>query len=231
MKEPVLIKSCETLKVLLSEIPHMISPKNRDIKNPEQVTAILKALSEDILFMREDREVEIEFFFSAQRFNVTIDFGYVHLRQKSELEFYYEYDYNVYENMNRVLSEAIDYAMEDQRSHFTEIDVEKSRNYFKNIDILDQSLDMGGSLIDYAKTTIYENTVYEQKDTFGIFEIVKGCNSGCISLTIVSDNVKVVVYHKEIIFNYDGVELKFKTSSMKEGSVVSTIKKIIETLS
>jgi len=229
MNEPVRIKSCETLKVLLSEIPNMILPKSREITNPEQVTEILKALSEDILFMRKDREVEIEFFFSVKRFHVTIDYGYVHLRKNSELEFYYEYDYNVSENMNRVLSDAIDYAMEDQHAHFTEIDIEKSRKYFKHIDILDQSLNMGGSLSTYARTTVYRNNVYEQKDVFGAFEVIKACNSGSVSLTLKHDNFKVIAYYEEIIFNYDGVELKFRPSQMKEDSVVFTIKKLIGT--
>lgn len=44
----------------------MILPKYRQIVDPEYVQALLKTLSDDILFMRKDREVEIEFFLAIQ---------------------------------------------------------------------------------------------------------------------------------------------------------------------
>lgn len=225
MNEPVKIKDCEVLNVLLSEIPQMILPKYRQIVDPEYVQALLKTLSDDILFMRKDREVEIEFFFSNSDFTVDINYGYIHLRKNTVLRFDYKKDPE--KTINDVIYDAIETVMREEHAHFLEMDIKKAHTYFENIDTLDQCLGLNGRLNKYVKSIVYKNTFYELKDVFEDFEVIASGYHGPY-LTLKKDDMSIIVFHEAIIFKLSGIELKFSLEKVKSDTpIVDTIKKHI----
>lgn len=230
MNEPIRIKECETHKILLSEIPSMILPERSQIKFPEQTKFIIKSLIDDILFTRKDREVEVEFFFGTREMTVTLDFGYIHLRKGTELSFKNEYDFDVFTNVDKIISESIEREMAENYAHFSEIDLEKANKFFEHIKILDEALNFNGRLLAYTKKTEFKSNVYELKDSFEGFDITKTVTkSMCIKLK--NDTFDVSSYHEEIIFNFNGIRLMFRPDQMKDTyKIVSTIQALIGVL-
>lgn len=227
MNEPVRIKECEIHKVLLSEIPSMVLPKRSQIKFPEQTQFIIKSLIDDILFTRKDREVEVEFFFGHKEMTVTLNFGYIHLRKGTELSFKYEYDFDVFTNVDKIISDSIEREMVENYAHFSEIVLENAKKFFEHISILDKTLNFDGRLLAYTKHTEFKSNVYELKDSFEGFEVIKTVTkSMCIKLK--NDKFDVSSYHEEIVFNFNGVRLMFRPDEMKDTyKIVKTIQNLI----
>jgi len=229
MNDPIRVKDCQAYTVLLSEIPNMeFLSCHRFIKDENQAKAIITALVADILTTRKDREVEFEVWFSNNYFEVTLNFGYSHLRKETVLQFQNEYPFNIYENMDKILSDSIEHAMKEYYAHFKEVDYESSLKFFKNVKVIDEVLNFNGSLVNYCKTTTFKPNVYEIKDTFNDYKVTKTCNgSPCINLE--SDNFKISIYHEGVNFRMDGIEMNFKPEQMgKNVNVTSLIKNMFE---
>jgi len=201
------------------------SDNSRYIKNENNVRFIIQALADDILCVREDKEINMQFYFGTNHFDITLGLSYPYFHYKVTFSFNYEYP-DLKKNIRTILNNELDRIINEEGVQYRIVEIEPAKGFFKNLAIFEEVFDTHGQLYNHLCKYPFKSGTGESKDAFQFFTLIKMMN-GIPSICLKCPIFEVLISHYVIQFDFKGIELSFNNDFLYSDNRVNTIRELI----